>query len=68
VAHKVTGNTPLAVGGAAALLALCAGLWFGWPLGGAGCHPTPGLRSAPQVSVRTPLQGSPGGSCPNTRP
>jgi hypothetical protein len=32
VAHKVTGSTPLAVGGAAALLALCAGLWFGWPL------------------------------------
>jgi hypothetical protein len=32
VAHKVTGRTPLAAGGAAALLALCAGLWFGWPL------------------------------------
>ena len=32
VAHKVTGRTPLAVGGAAALLALCAGLWFGFPL------------------------------------
>ena len=32
VAHKVTGRTPLAAGGAAALLALCAGLWFGFPL------------------------------------
>jgi hypothetical protein len=32
VAHKVTGRTPLAAGGAAALLALCVGLWFGFPL------------------------------------
>jgi hypothetical protein len=32
VAHKVTGSVPLAAGGAATLLALCAGLWFGFPL------------------------------------
>ncbi len=32
VAHKVTGRVPLAVGGAAAMLALCAGLWFAFPL------------------------------------
>jgi hypothetical protein len=32
VAHKVTGSVPLAAGGAAAMPALCAGLWFGVPL------------------------------------
>ena len=32
VAHKVTGSVPLAAWGATALLALCAGLWFGFPL------------------------------------
>jgi hypothetical protein len=32
VAHKVTGCVSLAAGGAAAMFALCAGLWFGLPL------------------------------------
>jgi hypothetical protein len=32
VAHKVTGSMSLAIGGAAAMLAPCAGLWFAWPL------------------------------------